>query len=143
MQIEVTLSQKLPKQVKFHDENRHLRVINIGYEWKPIICEHCKMLGHLSSDCKKKKGSKIWVAKAPSKNVVPSEVSKEGFAQVVKPVQVRKEVPQPVIVGDSFYVLEQEDVEKGEIDGVAVMLAGKGVDVVAGGGRPPDTHGQG
>lgn len=52
VQIEVGLSQKLPEQRKFHDENGQLKVVNISYEWKPIICDHCKLLGHVANDCK-------------------------------------------------------------------------------------------
>ncbi|KNA04003.1 hypothetical protein SOVF_203750, partial [Spinacia oleracea] len=62
-QVEVTLTQELPECIKFHDEHGRLKTINIGYEWKPTVCDHCKLLGHVSDDCRKKKGKKKWVAK--------------------------------------------------------------------------------
>ena len=28
--------------------------VKVGYEWKPVTCNHCKMFGHIKEECRKK-----------------------------------------------------------------------------------------
>lgn len=44
-------------------------MVNVDYEWKPVICDHCKLLGHIAKDYKKKKGKKVWVIKLATQDV--------------------------------------------------------------------------
>lgn len=61
---------------------------------------------------------------------------------MVKPIHVRNEVQNPVRVENTFQVLGQEDVGMDEPVGNAVDSTSQGEDVDAGGGKPPDPHGQ-
>lgn len=88
--------------MKFLDEHGNMKTLNIGYEWKPIGFDHCKLLGHLVVDNKKKKGKKKWVAKTvvlPSNQTIGPE---KGFVRATRTVQIRKEKKTLVIVGISF-----------------------------------------
>ncbi|XP_074293102.1 uncharacterized protein LOC141620021 [Silene latifolia] len=53
--IEVQIGQTLPDTVKFLDENGDLVVIGVEFEWKPLVCDVCKGIGHGVEDCRKAK----------------------------------------------------------------------------------------
>lgn len=103
--------------MKFQDEHGMLKSIKIGYEWKPIICDHCKLLGHLVDVCKKKKGKKKWVAKhihpkgqtveVPNTSMVIQDTGngEEGFTQATNTAHVRKEKHTSVVVANSFQIM--------------------------------------
>ncbi|XP_056685559.1 uncharacterized protein [Spinacia oleracea] len=139
VQIEVAVIQNLPDKVQFQDEHGKLKCINIGYEWKPIVCENCKLLGHLAEDCRKKKGKKKWVDKVVSEDVVAKPT--DEFVQATRTVQHRKETTTPVMVTNSFHVLDVLGVaeETGEKSGVSG--SGRNQESIDGGGIPPDIDG--
>ncbi|XP_074292883.1 uncharacterized protein LOC141619763 [Silene latifolia] len=70
--VEVKLGDELPDVIQFADEldNMHRQIVH--YEWKPILCSECKVLGHITRDCRKGKGhvegKNMWV---PKKAPVP------------------------------------------------------------------------
>lgn len=144
VQVETLLKQSLPEELKFHDGNGVLRVVTIGYEWKPIVCDHCKLFGHSSQDCKRIKGKKIWVEKrhAMGGNVVKHNVAKDNFVPVSRPMQVRTSPVAPVVISKTFQLLNHEGIQsnEGEHNDVDVE-SGDIVEMDAGGGKPPDIHG--
>ncbi|XP_074299117.1 uncharacterized protein LOC141630147 [Silene latifolia] len=67
--VEVKVGDVLPDVVEFDDEmDIHHRQI-VHYEWKPVICTECKIMGHIARDCRRKerneapKAKKVWVPK--------------------------------------------------------------------------------
>ncbi|XP_074305997.1 uncharacterized protein LOC141641225 [Silene latifolia] len=44
--VELKKGQKLPEKVPFLDETRKRVVVDVDYEWKPILCLKCKGYGH-------------------------------------------------------------------------------------------------
>ncbi|XP_074293471.1 uncharacterized protein LOC141620522 [Silene latifolia] len=70
--VEVKIGDALPDVIQFADEldNMHRQIVH--YEWKPVLCSDCKVLGHIARDCRKRKGpvqgKKMWV---PKKVLVP------------------------------------------------------------------------
>ncbi|XP_056694797.1 uncharacterized protein [Spinacia oleracea] len=87
VQIEVAITQNLPDKVQFHDEHGSLKCINIG----------------------KQKGKKKWVPKVVNKPALPV-VGKpvETFVQATKTVKHKKEMTAPVMVNNSFQVLDTQ-----------------------------------
>ncbi|XP_062105698.1 uncharacterized protein LOC133817249 [Humulus lupulus] len=66
--IEVSLKQAFPDLIWFEDEHGFNTSVAVTYEWKPIICDHCKGMGHDSSACRRKEGRKPeWVVKNTEK----------------------------------------------------------------------------
>ncbi|XP_056688277.1 uncharacterized protein [Spinacia oleracea] len=143
VQVEVALSQDLPDCVEFQDEHGILKTIKVGYEWKPIVCEHCKLLGHLAVDCRKKKGKKVWVAKINqtiqpvTRDSVVQDTGdgEEGFVQAINTVQIRQESISPVVVANSFQMLQDNggNIEDTIDSGVTALDDG--------GGLPHDSNG--
>ncbi|XP_056691804.1 uncharacterized protein [Spinacia oleracea] len=116
VQVEVALSQDLPDTVRFQDENGDLKVVKVVYEWKPTVCAHCKLLGHLEADCRKKKARKKWVAKAKvttevmlvsTSPGVADDTVEGGFTLATNTAYVRREVQSPVVTTNSFQALDQ------------------------------------
>ncbi|KAJ8440447.1 LOW QUALITY PROTEIN: hypothetical protein Cgig2_013606 [Carnegiea gigantea] len=52
----------------------------VTYEWKPILCQHCKMYGHAEDQCRKKSVKKVWraVAQPPATTEASSQVPNQG-----------------------------------------------------------------
>ncbi|XP_074305653.1 uncharacterized protein LOC141640873 [Silene latifolia] len=44
--VELKVGQVFPSTVKFRDENGKVVILNVEYEWKPLLCDKCKGLGH-------------------------------------------------------------------------------------------------
>ncbi|XP_074292480.1 uncharacterized protein LOC141619355 [Silene latifolia] len=69
--VEVTVCQSLPKCIELFDEKGQLQKQHVHYEWKPVIRNTCKGIGHETGCCKKKESrkvqkpvQKVWVPKA-------------------------------------------------------------------------------
>ncbi|XP_074304794.1 uncharacterized protein LOC141639619 [Silene latifolia] len=77
--IEVQIGNPLPNKVKFIDEHGNLIVIEVKFEWKPLVCDVCKGIGHSTAECRKAK-------KKPP--VAP--VKGKPWAKIWKPKQVTK-----------------------------------------------------
>ncbi|XP_062075606.1 uncharacterized protein LOC133779692 [Humulus lupulus] len=62
--IEVCLQQDFPSCIEFEDEFCFNVTEGVTYEWKPIMCGHCKGMGHATNDCRRKEGRKQqWIVK--------------------------------------------------------------------------------
>ena len=44
--IEIKLAQTLVEQLQFEDEFGEVVNIGVRYEWRPVICAHCRGVGH-------------------------------------------------------------------------------------------------
>ncbi|KAL2893488.1 Axin interactor dorsalization-associated protein A [Bienertia sinuspersici] len=53
--VEVKMEQEFPHQVCFLDEHNHKQSIPITYEWRPVKCNVCHLIGHDGEQCYKKK----------------------------------------------------------------------------------------
>ncbi|XP_060965233.1 uncharacterized protein LOC133034207 [Cannabis sativa] len=133
--VEADIQQDFPARIPFEDEYGYDVYASITYEWKPIICQYCKGLGHATVDCKKKtvkeqkwviKGSKGHndpaVTKSLEENsdvnreadvkegdvsVQPVVGGNEGFKEVMKGSKVRgKEVLAETHIANSYNALE-------------------------------------
>ncbi|XP_074267042.1 uncharacterized protein LOC141590344 [Silene latifolia] len=93
--IELNVGAKFPKVVKFLDEKGSVITLDIEYEWKPIICDKCKGIGHDGGHCKKieqgakKKpvAQKIWkpvIKIAETSTVTVTNTQTEADAQLDK-----------------------------------------------------------
>ncbi|WMV45526.1 hypothetical protein MTR67_038911 [Solanum verrucosum] len=51
--VEVTLNQPLPNTIMFENEIGCIVEQKVEYEWKPILCTHCKNYGHEIQNCTK------------------------------------------------------------------------------------------
>lgn len=51
--IEVTLNHPLPNTIMFENELGCIVEQKVEYEWKPILCTHCKNYGHEIQNCRK------------------------------------------------------------------------------------------
>lgn len=109
--VEVALDQNLVEEIRFMDENDDINIVGVKYEWKPVICAHCKGIGHEAKECKKKEPSKQeWIVKAPKEQKKVPEVDADGFVQVVKGSKLKgKEVVAEVQIANDFAVLDNFD----------------------------------
>ncbi|XP_062080776.1 uncharacterized protein LOC133785571 [Humulus lupulus] len=89
--IEVSLKQDFPELIYFEDEYGCNVSVSVMYEWKPIVCGHCKGMGHTTDICRKKEGRKQqWVVKEAVKEAATNQATQEpkvyadGFQQVTK-----------------------------------------------------------
>uniref|UniRef100_A0A803QR69 DUF4283 domain-containing protein n=1 Tax=Cannabis sativa TaxID=3483 RepID=A0A803QR69_CANSA len=109
--IEVSIHQDFPANISFEDEYGANVNLSITYEWKPLICAHCKGLGHATTDCRKKEGkTQQWVVKEKSnqeqKGAADTLVVADGFQQVLKGRKEKgKEVFAAVATSNTFHSL--------------------------------------
>ncbi|KNA06661.1 hypothetical protein SOVF_178970, partial [Spinacia oleracea] len=114
--VDMPITQKLPDQVAFVNENSEMVQVPISYEWRPNICEKCKMVGHLTADCKYGKTKRVWVQKTQpvKQQSVPiekstQEVDQEGFQRSLRPIRVRVTNPDPTTLNNQFQMLNHVD----------------------------------
>ncbi|XP_074300078.1 uncharacterized protein LOC141631285 [Silene latifolia] len=85
--VELKIDQKFPDSIKFLDEKQQVIEIQIGYEWKPILCTKCKQLGHAKDTCRK--GKKMIQTKPIRKEWRP--VKKVEAPTVAQPASIQIE----------------------------------------------------
>ncbi|KAL9225038.1 hypothetical protein vseg_001010 [Gypsophila vaccaria] len=69
--VELKMNQNMPDKVSFKDENGELVQVEVEYEWKPVTCNNCKGLGHLTDQCRKN---------------IPPKAQKQTVKRVWRPV---------------------------------------------------------
>ena len=126
MLIEVNLMQKLPEQIQFRNEHGEMVDVGIHYEWRPVFCDKCKKISHLTIECRNLKSKKQWIPKASTvvheneaqgsdkTKTIEAEVDQEGFQRALKPIRVRVSPIQVTHTTNGINVLDTENQEKGE-----------------------------
>ena len=112
--VEVQLSQDFRDHVHFVNEHGVRTQVDVHYEWKPIECQVCHLLGHDTVNCKKSKSRQQWVKKlhqnqdetyearilAVQKGGSPQRthdrVDQEGFQRAIRPIRVRVGQHKPI-----------------------------------------------
>lgn len=75
--VEVSMSQVFPDSVEYEDADGVVVTQPIVYEWKPVVCETCKGMGH-SADVCTKKTKPVWRPKVVQQH--PSRQEEGGFS---------------------------------------------------------------
>ena len=79
--IEVRLHQDFPQSITFIYEFGIEVMVDVQYEWIPLICKSCNGMGHKTEDCRhKEKVKQVWVPKVKKQPVV----DEKGFQEVIK-----------------------------------------------------------
>lgn len=141
--VEYNMKQKLPDQLQLLNEHGEMNDVGIHYEWKLEYCDNCRMVGHVSTDCRKLKTKKKWVANLidlviiEKPSVMPvqkaAEVDQEGFQRALKPIKVRVSQVQPTQTANGFNVLNGvEDHETGELQQLGRHLVENGSELLEG-----------
>ena len=89
--IDIQLDSSFPEFIDFFNDNDVLVRQEVFYEWKPVKCDFCHMLGHEEKVCRKKKSAprQVWmrIPAQPSNASHPDpapQVDAEGFTTVTK-----------------------------------------------------------
>ena len=97
--VEVKLTQNFPDQISFINEKGIKMVVEVKYEWKPILCSNCKKIGHGTEECRWRQDKRVLKQKIPVKiPAVVQEPMKEKVAeatefQVVRSNNIRVDKP--------------------------------------------------
>ncbi|XP_062085993.1 uncharacterized protein LOC133792101 [Humulus lupulus] len=93
--IEVSLQQDFPSCIEFEDEFGFNVTVGVMYEWKPIMCGHCKGMGHATKDYRRKESRKQqWIAKEEiqkpeEKKTEAAKTTVDGFQTTTKGWRVK------------------------------------------------------
>ncbi|XP_074314193.1 uncharacterized protein LOC141649400 [Silene latifolia] len=124
--VELKVGQAFPSAVKFRDENGQIVQLKVEYEWKPILCEKCKGLGHEGKNCRRDQHRQV-----QAKPVVPrvKEPAPESAATAGTPKsptipEAAAGVPDsdPAVSGDDNQVVEVTDITDEELDDVGIQV---------------------
>ena len=113
--VEVPMEKILPDHLFFLDEHGEKVKVDLRYEWKPTLCNKCKMVGHAEAECRQGKSRKVWVQKQtevvaqPQKETIAIEVDQEGFQRALRPIRVRADSVEPTQTSNPFDILQNEE----------------------------------
>ncbi|XP_021867167.2 uncharacterized protein [Spinacia oleracea] len=114
MLVDMPITQNLPDQVSFMNEHGELVQVPITYEWRPTVCDNCRLVGHLTTECKKGKTKKIWVQKKQQvqnhTEVVEPKVDQEGFQRTLRTIRVIPTNLVPTLIANPFQMLNDDGV---------------------------------
>ena len=71
--VEMPIAGPFPKFIEFFNADDELIRQEVKYEWKPIKCTHCHMLGHEAIVCRKKSARLAWGQKVPGPVSAPPQ----------------------------------------------------------------------
>lgn len=111
--VEVPLNKTYPDRIMFENELGQIVEQGVEYEWKPTLCEHCKIFGHTKENCRGlMKRANDAEAQEKGKGVVDTSTPAENKLISSKPQSPKKTgMPQKHIsIGNSFDVLGDEKV---------------------------------
>ncbi|XP_056689967.1 uncharacterized protein [Spinacia oleracea] len=95
--VDIHIKQKLPDHVAFVNEHSEMVQVPISYEWRPNICEKCKM-----------KTQPVQKQSVPMETSIP-EIDQEGFQRSLRPIKVRPTNPEPTSTTNQFQMLNDDD----------------------------------
>ncbi|XP_062073479.1 uncharacterized protein LOC133777758 [Humulus lupulus] len=156
--IEVSISQELPEQVIFDNEYGDPVAVGIYYEWRPIICQNCKKMGHTTDKLRKSnKPEQKWLPKEQEagkpgedcvnekgikhtnvndRGVIGAKKNSQGvWVARKKSEQIERPEPSGVALKNGFQMLDS-GLEMAEEIQIGQILCDLGQSIV-GGGDPP------
>ncbi|PIA55374.1 hypothetical protein AQUCO_00800259v1 [Aquilegia coerulea] len=92
--IEVPADTTYPTTLRFDMGNGKIAVVGVEYSWKPQVCTHCKVFGHMTRNCPH---TTVWAPKQKTaEKEATQEVEKvtEGSNLQVAPLKETEEVHQ-------------------------------------------------
>lgn len=127
--MDVPKSRKFPKEISFRNENGEMTRVMVHYEWRRTVCANCRMVGHMSTECRLGNTKRVWVRKQPSVAHTESAATKfvlvendsnldtEGFQISLRPIRVRPSLVIPTRTINAFQILgiEGQTERRGEI----------------------------
>ncbi|XP_021852705.2 uncharacterized protein [Spinacia oleracea] len=100
VQVEVLVEQEFPDVIKFVNEKGMLVEVEVEYEWRPLVCSVCKIMGHDATKCKKGGNRRVWV---PRQQVVPTAAAVVTPAVAVPDLTVVASVSTEVVAADGGF----------------------------------------
>lgn len=83
--IEMSIDHEFPDQLVFINKNGIEVCVEIEYEWKPIQCANCQLMGHHEKECRKivekDRIQKVWIPKKTSRGPIEGreEVKRDEY----------------------------------------------------------------
>lgn len=95
------IGSKLIHIIQFVNEYEQVLDQPVEYEWLPVKCKLCHIMGHLECDCKSKKNS-VWQVKNLDKQAVQAPLPKMATAPSIAETQKAPNItvvpaPKPVL----------------------------------------------
>ncbi|KAJ8420346.1 hypothetical protein Cgig2_006389 [Carnegiea gigantea] len=85
--VEMPFEGPFPDHIDFVSDGDRVIRQEVQYEWKPVMCNHCKLLGHKDQYCRKKgRGKMEWRVKAKTNQPVNEEQGPETIATTIEQV---------------------------------------------------------
>ena len=140
--LEVHVDKELSDDISFINEKDQLTKVKVDYEWKPILCQTCKGLGHNTNECRKNVCIQEWRQKVTNvevahKNDGTVKELEQDFQRVRNPARRLISSPAPVGTQNEFTPLKETvtEVVVGFVQCTKVNNHDKG------GSIPPDING--
>ena len=111
--LEMKIDGCFPDTIVFLNEHGHEHVQAVHFEWKPIKCGKCGLLGHNEGDCRKAEGQK---RKRRPKRPVREEGQKEAVRQLSPHIFHKENEAQPVEVQEDVRLPEEDQVVHSIVD---------------------------
>lgn len=110
--VEVNFNEELPNTVDFVNDEGNLMKQRVVYEWRPITCSHCHMMGHSESDCRKNSKEKlVWrPVQKDRRTDTPPEVQDNSIEQPSSETENMQEVPEEMIAEEEPNTTHIEEV---------------------------------
>ncbi|XP_075100397.1 uncharacterized protein LOC107821039 [Nicotiana tabacum] len=118
--VEVPLNKTYPDSVMFENELGQIIEQEIEYEWKPTMCQQCKLFGHTDQQCRRvqqkpqaEQVRKEWKVVERNEQKEKPAIAGESMEQKPKNVQgkaLQKQIIMPV--SNSFSTLEDNGEEQ-------------------------------
>ncbi|XP_074304900.1 uncharacterized protein LOC141639750 [Silene latifolia] len=91
--VKVQMNQQFPDFVEFMDEKGGVQRVRVEYDWLPILCTHCKGMGHLAANCRKPDSK---AKDKPKAKVLPSPPVAKNFQGTAKTPTENRPLQTPV-----------------------------------------------
>ncbi|WMV37120.1 hypothetical protein MTR67_030505 [Solanum verrucosum] len=123
MLVEVDVTKPLPEEINVMDPTGKTIVQGVKYDWKPIFCQKCQVVGHvclpeqaMRSRRSPKKVVHKWISKEVVKPVVTTakEVPRQETSPIAGPSGVITSLqPSPNLTLENFHMLQPTPVRNG------------------------------
>ena len=103
---EMKLNDSFPEYIDFISDEDVIVRQAVRYEWKPIKCDHCNMIGHEEAECRRKSSWKEWRVVIKGQG---DEDNREERNQTQQVQRDKEEFITPRRVSSRTVVQQQED----------------------------------